>query len=283
MWKGSIPHLLEAVGINLHHYGGTIERVQLSRVDLCADYLIPGGITLDFLERHRVSRANETTFHLRRDVLETYYVGSPSASVRLRIYDKGKEIRVKGTKFWFSDIWKVDYVTDVWRVEFQMRRPLLRQFQINTLEEFWQKIGDVWSYLTTEWISFRHEDNDRTARRSVLPWWEDVHTAGNIFNSTGGVQRYSQDDIVAPVEWYVSHIAGCLASVAARMNIEDCHEAVKVLGDNLEGHWRKKDFRSEVKKRSIRLGRIAHGNNDKAHENDLPVVLPFGGIYEHKQ
>lgn len=264
--KESISHLLEAVGIDLHHYGGTIERVQISRVDLCADYHIPGGITLDFLEQHRVSRADETTFHLRHDTLETYYVGAPSAPVRLRLYDKGKEILAKGTKFWFADIWQVDDITDVWRVEFQMRRKLLKQFQINTLEELWQKIGGVWSYLTAEWLSFRYTDNDRTARRSVLPWWEHVHKAGNIFKTSGSVQSYAKDDMLAPIEWYIPHIAGCLASVAARMNIEDCREAVKALGESLEGHWREKDFMSEVKKRSIRLGRVQaiedrHGNN----------------------
>jgi hypothetical protein len=271
LWKGSISHLLESVGIDLHHYGGTIERIQISRVDLCADYRIPGGITLDFLERHRVSRANETTFHLRHNILETYYVGSPSAPVRLRVYDKGKEIQSKGKKFWFTDIWKVDDITDVWRVEFQMRRQFLRQFQINTLEDLWQKIGGVWSYLTTEWISFRHPDNDRTARRTVLPWWEHIQQAGNLFNTSGSVQRYSQDDMLAPVEWYVSHVAGCLASVAARMNIEDCREAVKVLGDNLEGHWKEKDFRSEVKKRSLRLGRVANKDERENHEEPSSV------------
>jgi len=257
LWKYGLPYVLETLEIDLYHFGGTIERMLPSRVDMCADYRIPGGLTLPFLESHRVSRAKETTFHLRHDVLETYYVGSPSAPVRLRIYDKDKEIHAKGTKFWFAEIWNIDDVAEVWRVEFQMRRPFLRQFGINSLENLWQKIGGVWAYLTDEWISLRLPDNDRTARRTVLPWWEHVQKAGNTYDSAGGVRRYGQNDMLAPVEWYVSHVAGCLASVAARLNIDDCTEAVKVLSDNLEGHWRHKDFKSEVQKRSIRLGRIS--------------------------
>lgn len=266
IWKLNLPSVLETLEIDLYHFGGTLERIQPSRVDMCADFRIPGGLSLAFLESHRVSRANETTFHLKNDILETYYVGSPSSPVRLRIYDKGKEIQVKGTKFWFVDIWKTDDVTDVWRVEFQMRRPFLRQFGINSLEELWQKIGGVWLYLTEEWVSLRLPDNDRTARRSVLPWWEQVQKAGNQFDSASGVRRYGQDDMLAPVEWYVSHVAGCLASVAARLNIDNCTEAVKVLGDNLEGHWRHKDFKSEVKKRTIRLGRIDSSGEGANHE-----------------
>ncbi|QEM67733.1 replication initiation factor domain-containing protein [Geobacter sp. FeAm09] len=257
LWKYGLPYVLETLEIDLYHFGGIIERTQPSRVDMCVDYRIPDGLTLPFLETHRVSRAKETTFHLRHDVLETYYVGSPSAPVRLRIYDKDKEIHAKGTKFWFAEIWNTDDIAEVWRVEFQMRRPFLRQFGINSLEDLWQKIGGVWAYLTGEWISLRLPDNGRTARRSVLPWWEHVQQAGNQYDSAGGVRRYGQSDMLAPVEWYVSHVAGCLASVAARLNIDDCSEAVKVLGDNQEGHWRHRDFKSEVQKRSIRLGRIS--------------------------
>lgn len=266
IWRLGLPLVLETLEIDLSHFGGTIERMQPSRVDMCADFRIPGGLSLPFLESHRVSRAKETTFHLKNDILETYYVASPSAPVRLRIYDKGKEIQAKGTKFWFTDIWKTDDVTDVWRVEFQMRRPFLRQFEINTLEELWDKIGGVWVYLTQEWVSLRLQDNDRTARRSVLPWWENVQKAGNVFNAPVGMRRYGQDDMLAPVEWYVSHVAGCLASVAARLKIDDCAEAVRVFGENLKGHWRQKDFKGEVAKRAIRLGRINCDMEGACHE-----------------
>lgn len=266
LWKYGLPFVLETLEIDLYHFGGTIERIQPSRVDMCADYRIPGGLSLPFLEGHRVSRAKETTFHLKNDILETYYVGSPSSPIRLRIYDKEKEIHAKGTKYWFADIWKSDDITNVWRVEFQMRRPFLKQFGIDSLEELWQKIGGVWVYLTEEWVSLRLQDNDRTARRSVLPWWETVQKAGNVFNTPSGMRRYGQDDILAPVEWYVSHVGGCLASFAARLKIDDCAEAVKALCDNLEGHWRQKDFKSEVTKRSIRLGRIDCDVEGASHE-----------------
>lgn len=265
LWKYGLPCILETIEVDLHHYGGTIERIQPSRIDLCADYRIPSGLTLPFLENHRVSRAKETTFHLRRDVLETYYVGSPSAPIRLRLYDKGKEIISKGTKYWFTDIWNNDDITDVWRVEFQLRRPALRQFGINNMEELWQKIGGVWLYLTDEWVSLRSQDNNRTARRSVLPWWEHVQRAGNDFGAAVAQRRHTSDSI-ASVEWYVSHISGCLPSFAARLNINNRDEAITTLIEHIDGYWKQKDYENEFNKRTIRLGQL--NSNDGGASNE---------------
>lgn len=82
----------------------------------------------------------------------------------LRIYDKLRELPNMG-KWWFLDLWarSPDYQEGggVWRVEFQLRRPVLRQFQftlhtdegerqvrgVNTVPDLACAYGSLWRYL----------------------------------------------------------------------------------------------------------------------------------------
>jgi hypothetical protein len=76
--------------------------------------------------------------------------------------------------------------------------------------------------------------------------------------SERGITREFRKDIVASVEWYVAHIAGCLPSFAARLNVKDFREAILELGKKLYYHWDKKNFESEFIKRAIKLGNQLH-------------------------
>lgn len=107
------------------------------------------------------------------DKLETFYVGAPGAEIRLRIYDKGKEIGKTG-KEWFLPLWGRDGPEDIWRVEFQLRREALKDLDIDNLDDLVSALGGIWRYLTEEWFSLRQHDNKRQNRRSLFPWWKEV-------------------------------------------------------------------------------------------------------------
>jgi len=174
--------------------------------------------------------------------------------VRLRIYDKGKEAQKKG-KAWFPHLWGRDTFTDVWRVEFQLRRPALKQFGVNTVDELRQKMGGIWEYLTGEWFSLRWKDDERQDRRSIHPWWQDVQSCAGKLGPATQVQRIFASDLLASVDWYVSHIAGCLPSFAARLGIHDFNDALNRLGNEVTLYWFDRKYNEEFKKRSIKVGR----------------------------
>jgi len=185
LWLRGVMPSVDHVVQFICQLGGKVERVQPSRVDLCADFVIPNGLSLDFLREHRVSRSSSQSHHCALDQLETYYCGSPSSPVRARIYDKATEVTTGGEKLWFADVWKLpaDGIKDVWRIEFQLRRNVLKQFKVDTLPDLIDRAGGIWSDLTDSWLSFRLNDDDNSSRRTVHPWWTAVQEVGSDFGA----------------------------------------------------------------------------------------------------
>jgi hypothetical protein len=188
IWHVGLITILNLIECDLSHFGGKLHRVQPSRCDLCVDFRIDGPLTLPFLDALRVSRSRKTWAILDGDNLETYYCGSPDSPVQLRIYNKGKEI-LKSNKQWFLPLWKTDDPEGVWRVEFQLRRPFLKQYRINTLDDLVEKIAAMWEYLTEEWFSLRLPDNDKAERRTIHPWWQAVLECRYLFCKNYGAEK----------------------------------------------------------------------------------------------
>jgi hypothetical protein len=95
-------------------------------------------------------------------ILPSWRLGTPCG--------KGKEVLKKGTKLWFAEVWGTEDFSNIWRVEYQLRRAALKQFNVNNTRDIWKKLGGIWNYLTTEWFSLRLPDNDKVERRTVHPW-----------------------------------------------------------------------------------------------------------------
>lgn len=255
LWQLGISPALEILGYEVECFGGTVRIIQPSRCDISVDLLIPGGISFDFLKHHQVSRSRSVTPYFNDGILETIYIGSPSSPVRLRIYDKSKEVQKRGTKLWFIPLWGLEENKDVWRVEFQLRRTVLRQFRINDLHDLWGKIGGVWKYLTDEWFSLRFPDNEKSERRTIHPLWAEVQNCADKLGTAVEVQRTFKGDTPASVEWLVSHINGCITSVAARLGISDRKSVFDQLEERIELYCPETDFQREFFKRRIKLGK----------------------------
>jgi hypothetical protein len=253
LWHVNITTILELLEFDLDNIGGTIERVQPSRLDLCADFKVNPLPTYLFIQEHRVSRSHKNRPYLDGDTLETYYCGSGTSPVQVRIYDKGKEIR-KSKKQWFLPIWGIDDPDGVWRVEFQLRRAFLHQYRINKLDDLWQKLESIWNYLTDEWFSLRLPDNEKTERRTVHPWWKAVQECRGRFGDGIDARRNYSSDTVEPIQRTLSHIMGRIISIAALNGIKDREAAIQNVTDLLSKHMDDRKFEEEYQKKSIKLG-----------------------------
>ena len=253
LWHLNFADILGLIKIDLGFLGGTVERIQPSRCDLCADFKISLPPDLTFIQQHRVSRSHKNRPWLDGDVLETYICGSPKSPVQIRIYDKSKEIQ-KTNKQWFLPLWGVDSAEGVWRVEFQLRRTLLHQYRINTLDDLWQKIGAMWEYLTNEWFSLRIPDDEKTERRTVHPWWLAVQECRERFGDLSDTRRTFTTDTVEPIQQTLAHICGRLVSIAAQEGIKDRMKAICHLSELIYARMDDEKFKSEYKKKSIKLG-----------------------------
>ena len=253
LWHVKLPGLLELLEFDISHFGGTIERIQPSRVDLCADFRLDGPLSFPFLENHRIARSRKTETYMDGTTLETYYCGSPGAPLRLRIYDKSKEI-LKSNKQWFGAIWNTDDLTNIWRVEFQIRRSVLHQYRIRDLAGLWDIIGSVWSYLTSEWFSLRLPDNDKAERRTVHPWWKAVQECGPLFGADNGTRRTFDSDDVQTIDEILPHVFGRMITIAALSGVKDRVKSIHHLGKLLFKSTDDAKFNEKYQEKLIKLG-----------------------------
>ena len=265
LWLNGPAAAVDGFRKRVEAFGGTIEDIVPSRVDLAADLVIPGGLTFDFLRSHLVTSSRTLRPVIKDGRLETLYVGDKDSPIQLRIYDKWAEIRHSG-KVHCLDVWRdklqgkadgvqgdeVDF-KNVWRVEGQFRRAVLKQFAIHSLDDLYAKLGGLWAYLTS-WASLRVPDDANSARRTIHPLWAMVQSAGDLLGDPADVTRHIKSDATAPVDWYVHHMAGCLVGFAARQNIKGMADALRALEGLAGTHMPPAAFAARVQSQVIRLG-----------------------------
>ncbi len=126
-------------------------------------------------------------------LIETWGKGESYTGIRVgkgkplmaRIYDKTEEIKVSN-KLWFHTIWQ-QYGLDpkkVINIEFEIKRDWFRDFNIDTVEDLFEKLGSVWYYLTKNYLCFRYHDNERRSRRTICEWWEEIRVATFDFDGS---------------------------------------------------------------------------------------------------
>ncbi len=254
LWLDRPCPTIERISDFIIGLGGNIERMQVSRCDLCCDFLIPGGLTLEFLREFKVSRSRAWKPYLTGDNLETFYVGGNGGELQCRIYNKAIEVSRDGSKSWFLNLWKIKELCDVWRVEFQIRRDVLRQFCVDSFDDLVKKSGGIWTNLTTSWLSFRLQDDPNPTRRTVHPWWQAVQEVAIDFGSGLELKRQHKRPKSALAEWYIAHGAGCLVGYAARRNLPCLNEAMRSYMQDAEAYWAQKNFEERYRIERIRLG-----------------------------
>jgi hypothetical protein len=143
-------------------------RESLSRVDFSFDYNIP---SMDFNEDSFVSYSSKDSQHREDGRVQTFTLGK--GDIVLRVYDKVAEIKQKSDKVWFYLLWEQD--ENVWRIEWQVRKTILRQFGIITFNDLKYKQGDLLRYLASEHDTLRIPNDDSNASRWPLhPLWIDL-------------------------------------------------------------------------------------------------------------
>lgn len=155
-------HWAQSVGLSV------IRAEKLSRVDFTFDYWMP---SLDFGPDCIVSLSAKDSQHREDGALQTMTFGK--GDVVLRIYDKIAEIQQQSAKVWLFQLWGVS--EDVWRIEWQVRKDVLRRFSIRTFEDLFDGQGDVLRYLVAEHDSLRvRTDDTNRSRWPVHPLWSDL-------------------------------------------------------------------------------------------------------------
>lgn len=166
----------------IRHLGGEIDQAALSRIDPCVD--MPGVGMDEFMAATREERFVTRGKYLRKIELfgNTLEFGRPP--LVLQVYDKRAEVIAKQNprqralmldRRWGGSVMPAQAT----RVEFRIWREKLREFGIDTPEDFYRKRRVLVDYLCQDWFRFTDGPVDRqnTTRAVTLPLWAQVHDA----------------------------------------------------------------------------------------------------------
>ncbi|MDR2549465.1 MAG: hypothetical protein LBD10_04600 [Desulfobulbus sp.] len=230
-WSPGFLPIYEGVKAFLATYGCEIFKELVSEVHLAADFI---GIDINELDleakTHWVSRGTDFVSYARHNHLTS--VNWMSQDIMLRIYDKVTELkrsRATHKQEIFAEVWGVQEFDQqpVTRVEFELRRPKLREFsdkdrqlKIDTVYELVSSLKSLWLYLTSEWVKHTSTAVDRNhnqSRAKVSEFWQKVRNV--VWTGVLGLIRnhpVKHKDVVM----LRKQARGMLMSVCAAMEIE---------------------------------------------------------------
>lgn len=215
-----------------------ISAEKISRADLATDF--QGNLIIDMENVVMRCRNNVTHFEEYREGRKITGYTFGSGAILLRIYDKSHEIEKKGKQYmkaeWKKQGW--DETSPVWRIEYQLRRDILKEFQIETFQELLDIAPDMWNYLTEEWFSIRQpSETDTTRSRWQLSGlWQTVHESLRSFGQLTGVVREKIKQV--NIDQLVPQMAGLLTSFSALLQLDNI-DLTKVMW-SIARHYRKK-------------------------------------------
>jgi len=159
---------------------------RLSRVDFAFDYFLP---EIDFDEDSFISQARKDNQHRKNGKIQTFKFGTDQ--VVLRVYNKTDEIEEVSHKTWLYKLWGTDH--DVWRIEWQVRKQMLRHMDIMTFKCLEEMQGDLLRELVKNHTTLRVKSND--SNRSRWPMhrlWQDLIERVNAMQGLGMVRALDE-------------------------------------------------------------------------------------------
>jgi hypothetical protein len=171
-----------------------------------------------------------------------------TGDIRLRTYDKRVECAKRGKhgkwETWLER-WGLSALPDdetVARFEWQWRRGFLKEFGIETLDDFLARAADVFAYLNGSWFRLAGPPAGKFHKRETLPVWSSVAAAfvSGDWSRGIGAKRVKIGSVV-DVDALLAQAAGCLRGVAAAVGLRDGNgevlapgRALLVLRDHIE-------------------------------------------------
>ncbi|NJA89727.1 hypothetical protein HCX48_10910 [Rhodocyclus tenuis] len=230
---------------------------RLSRVDFTFDYQLD---TLDFDEDSFVSQATKDNQHRKNRTVQTFRFGE--GKLVLRIYNKIDEIQEKSAKTWFFDLWGCN--ENVWRIEWQVRKELLRRVGIRCFADLAEREGDLLRVLANDHTTLRRPNDDSNRSRWPLhPLWTDLQARIAALDGLGVVRELDRVALLNERELRIAvSVYGYLKRIAAISGLRQHSENIDfatsfdLLRRRVEGIHDDLTWRNDVQRRyhEMRLG-----------------------------
>lgn len=235
--KGPRPVLEELLAL-LADLGELKGTNLVSRVDLAADFV--SDFAMDSWDRSAwVTRASEIQAHSKDQHFTGWSIGMGGV-IAARLYDKTREIIQSGKDWamllWLPAGWKSGET--VWRLEFEIKREVLKQMGLSDLASVLANLGSLWRYASKEWLRLTvpNLDDATRSRWPTHPLWESL--ASVDWQSPSNVLLARCSYTRPPEEWrLVSVVHGALTSYMAMYGLDNPNEATKKLLRSMHAHY----------------------------------------------
>ncbi len=258
LWRHGWESAIKKVDEWIRSFAVIVE-TKITRLDVMVDIMGELPVLTQQLEEAVTRTRGKGDF----SVCERYSEGWKQTGYRIgqkeilcRIYDKSREI-MKTNKKWFESLWDTHgWVKEnpVTRIEFQCRRKVLREININNIDDLFQNVPDLWKYLTNEWLTIRLiESNTRRTRWELSDFWKSVQSAVNFFGEVKGVSRIKQlrakgKNLEPNARGYTLNL---IALGAVSLGQSDIFYGIKYFESKVRSWIDAPEFEEEVKKRML--------------------------------
>ncbi len=222
----------------------------VSRLDVYAD--VQGWQPVPADMGRFASRANHRELHMvGRDF--TGFVFGKSGGVQARLYEKTAQMREAGLS-WMRARWRgYDESGAVWRLEFELRGPLLRRLESREPRDVLASVPGLWRYCTKEWLTLRKPTaNAQATRWPVDPVWATVQGLSVV---EGGDELVWREVEEASEERVLAILQGSLTSWAAMWGLDDPVRAARAMVLRVGRYLARRDrtFATEVRRKQARV------------------------------
>ncbi|MBV9690098.1 MAG: hypothetical protein JO202_10370, partial [Ktedonobacteraceae bacterium] len=165
--------------------------------------------------------------HLRHRPITGFSFGTHSSAISAVIYNKSAYIRTKEPQSdYFHDIWRAngwDGESDVWRVEFRLKRDALRDFKIEDVchgigyaFDLPERLEVIWQYCSVHFLRYvvPTEDTNRT-RWETHSAWQAVQHAFFPLVQIDLAPIVRERKRIVNKERLVQQVTGCLITLHA--------------------------------------------------------------------
>ena len=254
----------------LSDLGFNIKSEKVSRVDL--QVIVPVAMKefgLWYIGRYFVCRARGDSWFRNNGRVETITLGNKNR-IQLCIYDKRVEMKKAGQSETLKDVLFIenccgqewyDSRKPITRVEYRIGREVLKEFEIDTIDDLAEREKGLVAYLTTDWFRVLKEPKHRghENEQEIHPDWLNVQKMfGEWF--TGHPERPDKElkrrekPVVGETGRLIKQACGCFSTIAARSiklssECEDegiCRLLESVLSGNNVAEMTKKAYKKQV-------------------------------------
>jgi hypothetical protein len=252
--------------------GGEIKQNKISRVDPCIDL---AGVSIDefmepFQQNWFVSRTRSRANYAVGVFMNEYMQGRRhtgftfgKSPIMCRVYEKLVEARRDENKLAVLKALRWGGLPEcATRVEFQIERTKLKQFGINSVEDWLELRGEIVEELTSNWLRLTAGPVDRNhADRAPLHsiWGLTRKTFAEVYGKASGQELMPLVPLEINASRYAASAVGNLRGMFARLgkpiadNYQFEREALAAIRDTI----RERDMAAEVVRKELELAERA--------------------------